>query len=210
MTKTFSTFSLGYCTYIKATSPNTKNQSKLATKTVTIEIKKDINFLKMIKRGSIEDMIEFLQISNKLFNKKRRQINKSKQKADLQETSLIKATINSEDSFDKKELRVFIPAIKKLKSRIKNIDIAMIDANTYCAACYLKKTQVFAKFIRDIQYQVKKKVKFETNLKSIVSQEFHNFLDIFSKKNSDTLLLHQKYNYKIYSKEKQKPNHKLL
>lgn len=35
------------------------------------------------------------------------------------------------------------------------------------------------------------------NLKNIILGKYHNFLDIFSKKNSDTLFLYQKYDSKI-------------
>ncbi len=67
----------------------------------------------MIKRGSKEDMTDFLPTSNKLPSKKTRQINKSKQKASIGETSLRKATISSVDNSDKKKLQVPIPATKK-------------------------------------------------------------------------------------------------
>ena len=55
--------------------------------------------------------------------------------------------------------------------------------------------------MRDIQYQAEKKARAETDPKSIVSTEYHDFLDVFSKKNSDTLPLHQKYDHKIYLKK---------
>ena len=59
----------------------------------------------------------------------------------------------------------------------------------------------------DIQYQVEKEVRAEINLRSVVSQEYYNFLNVFSKKDSDTLLLHYKYDHKIYLKEEQKPDY---
>ena len=40
-----------------------------------------------------------------------------------------------------------------------------------------------------------------------MSQEYYNFLNIFSKKDSDTLPLHQKYDHKIHLEEEQKPGH---
>ena len=104
----------------------------------------------MIKRGSKEDMTDFLQTPNKLSGKKRRQINKNKQKASLGETSSRKAIINSLDSLDKKELPVSIPATIKLEPKAKDIDIAMIGADAYCIAYCLKKAQVFAVSMRDI------------------------------------------------------------
>ena len=61
--------------------------------------------------------------------------------------------------------------------------------------------------MRDIQYQAEKEARAETDPKSVVPQEYHDFLDVFSKKNSDTLPPHQKYDHKIYLKEEQKPGH---
>ncbi len=142
-----------------------------------------------------------------MFNKKRRQINKSKQKASIKEINSRKATINSLDSSNKKELPVPLAVIKTSKSKAKDINIAMIGTDVYCAACYLKRAQVFAVSIRNIQYQVEKETRAETNLKSVVPQEYHDFLDVFSKKDSDTPPSHRKYDHKIHLEEDQKPSH---
>ena len=105
---------------------------------------------------------------NKLSSKKKRQINKSKQKANIKETSLGKATISSLKSSNKKELLASILVIKILKPKAKNIDIAIIGTDAYCIVCHLKKTQVFAILIRNIQYQAMKETRAKTNPKSIV------------------------------------------
>ena len=142
-------------------------------------------------------MTNFLQMPNKLFSKKKRQINKSKQKVNIEEISSKKATISSLKSSSKKELLVPILATKTTKPKAKNIYIAMISMNVYCIVCHLKKAQIFTVLMRDIQYQAEKKARAEINPKSVVFQEYYNFLDIFSKKDSDTFSLHQKYNHKI-------------
>ena len=41
----------------------------------------------------------------------------------------------------------------------------------------------------------------------MVSQEYYNFLDVFLKKNSDTLFLYRKYDHKIHLKKEQKSYH---
>ena len=46
----------------------------------------------------------------------------------------------------------------------------------------------------------------ETNLKTIVLEEYYDFLNIFLVKNFNIFLLYQKYDYKIILKEKQKHN----
>ena len=111
------------------------------------------------------------------------------------------------NSSDKKELPVPISATKESDSKAKDIDIAMIGADAYRAACRLKKAQVFAVSMRDIQYQAEKEARAETNPTSVVTQEYHDFLDVFSKKDSDTLPPHQKYDHKIHLEEEQKPGH---
>ena len=93
-------------------------------------------------------MTNFLQMANKFSSKKRREINKSKQKTSIEEK--IKATINSLDSSNKKELLIFIMAIKKSDLKAKNSDITMIGADAYCTACHLKRAQLFAISMRDI------------------------------------------------------------
>lgn len=51
------------------------------------KIKKNIISSKIMKSCLIEDMTDFLQMSNKLFSKKRRQINKTKQKSNIKENN---------------------------------------------------------------------------------------------------------------------------
>ena len=120
--------------------------------TAAVRIEKDITLRKMIKRGSKEDMTDFLQTPNKLSSKKRRQINKSKRKASFRETSSRKAIIYSLDSPNKKESPVSIPATTKSKPKAKDINITIIDADAYYAACCLKRAQMFVVSRRDIQY----------------------------------------------------------
>ena len=66
---------------------------------------------------------------------------------------------------------------------------------------------MFAISMRDVQYQAEKKAKAETNPKNVLPQEYHDFLDVFSKKDSDTLPPHRKYDHKIQLEEEQKPGH---
>ena len=125
----------GHCIHIGATSPTTLSQPKLHVQTAIIKIEKDITPRKIIKKRSKEDITDFLQTPNRLSSKKRRQINKSKRKTSIGETSSRSATISSLESFDKKELPVSIPATKKFDPKTKDVNIAMISADAYRAAC---------------------------------------------------------------------------
>ena len=44
--------------------------------------------------------------------------------------------------------------------------------------------------MKDIQYQTKKQVGAEINSKNIVLQEYYNFLNVYLKKESNTLFLY--------------------
>ena len=70
MTNNSLAFWPGHCTYIGATS--LLSLPSMPMETAAIKIKENITPQKIIKKGSKEDMIYFLQIQNKLFSKKRR------------------------------------------------------------------------------------------------------------------------------------------
>ena len=114
-----------YCTYIRAISLIILSSTSLLTKIAVIKKKTTITPQKIIKRGLKQDMTDFLQISNKLFSKKRRQINKSKRKASIGKTNSRKATINNLDKPDKIELPIPLAATKISEPKVKDINIAM-------------------------------------------------------------------------------------
>lgn len=64
--------------------------------------------------------------------------------------------------------------------------------------------------MRNLEYQAKKKLRLKINPKIVVPEEYHDFLDVFSKKNSDTLFSYQKYDYIIILEENQKYSYTLF
>ena len=64
--------------------------------------------------------------------------------------------------------------------------------------------------MRDIQYQAEKEARVKTDSKSIISQKYHNYLNVFSKKDLDIFSLYQKYYHKIHLEKKKKLGHALL
>ena len=72
MTNNSLAFWPGNCIYIRATSFTILSEPRLPAKTAVVRIEKDITTQKMIKRGSKEDMTNFVQILNKLSSKTRR------------------------------------------------------------------------------------------------------------------------------------------
>ncbi len=88
--------------------------------------------------------------------------------------------ISSFDNLDKKDLLILI-FISTLDKSV--INIVIIGADAYCHIAYkLKKGQIFAVFIRDLEFQAAKKARPQTDLKSVVLKEYHDFLDMFLKK----------------------------
>lgn len=83
-------------------------------------------------------------------------------------------------SFFNKFAKKFLPISIFVLTPGKNImNIPIIGINAYCTTCKLKKAQVFTLFIRDLKFQIGKKVKSETNLKNIIPEEYHDFLNMF-------------------------------
>lgn len=81
------------------------------------------------------------------------------------------------------------------------VDVAIINVDTYYAACNLKEAQVFAVSMKDLEFQATKEARPETDPKCVVLKEYYDFLDVFSKKDSDTLLPYWKYDHKIIIEE---------
>lgn len=91
-------------------------------------------------------------------------------------------------SFDNSNI-VYLPISTYISILNIEIDIATIDVDTYLITCKLNITNIFAISMRDLEYQATKKVRLETNLKSVILKEYYDFLNVFSKKNFDILFL---------------------
>lgn len=85
--------------------------------------------------------------------------------------------------------------------------MTILGVNTYCVVYKLKKAPVFTVSMRDLEYQIEKEARLETNLTTIILGKWHNLLNIFSKKDLNTLLPYQKYYYKIILEKEQKYSH---
>ena len=79
----------------------------------------------------------------------------------------------------------------------KPLDLAFIGGAPFMHLAKKQQAEVFAISMRDIEYQLNKGTKPLTNPKTVVPEEYHNFLDVFLKDVSDTLRPYGKYNHKI-------------
>lgn len=66
----------------------------------------------------------------------------------------------------------------------------MIDADIYRNACKLNEAQNFAISMKNWEYQTAKTARLEADQKHIILDKYHDFLHVFSKKNSNTLSLY--------------------
>ena len=81
----------------------------------------------------------------------------------------------------------------ELADETKPINLAFIGGAPFT---YLAK-QKDVKSMRDIEYQLEKATKTPTDPKTVISEKYHEFLDVFLKEASDTLSEHSKYDYRI-------------
>lgn len=140
--------------------------------------------------------------SKKKHQKKRRLINASEQKLSIDKSKPKTVYTSTLDYSREERLPILIPKAKISIFATKKINIDMIDTNAYCTTCKLEWAQVFAVSMTNLEYQAKKKARLETDLKSVIFKEFHDLLNVFSKKNLDILLLYWKYDHKIILEEK--------
>ena len=88
----------------------------------------------------------------------------------------------------------------KAKRSVKSLKLAMVNA----ALFQYKDIEVFAISIQNLKYQLNKTEKLVTDSAIMVPEYYHDFLDVFSKKTLDKILLHLKYDHKIKLLEKGK------
>lgn len=111
------------------------------------------------------------------------------------------------DNLDKKNLIISILA---LIFSTDVIDILILSVKVYYLTCKLKKARVFIVAMKNLKFQSAKEVKLENDLKTVVLENYYNFLDVFSKKHLDILCFYQKYDYKIILKEIQNHSYAFL
>ena len=93
------------------------------------------------------------------------------------------------------------PSVERASDNDKPLDLAFMGGAPFLLLAKSKKpkhrAEIFAISIRDIKYQLNKTTKPPTDPKTVVSAEYHDFLDVFSKDISDTLRPYGKYNHRI-------------
>ena len=67
---------------------------------------------------------------------------------------------------------ISIPETKVSTPGIKEVNVAMIGADAYQTACKLKRPQVFAVSMRNLEYQAEKEARTETDPKTVHREIF--------------------------------------
>ena len=90
-------------------------------------------------------------------------------------------------------------ATSKIESvnEIKLIDFAFIGGVPFTYLAKQKNIEICMISIQNIEYQLKKATKTSADPKTMVPEEYHKFLDVFSKEALDTLSEHSKYDHRI-------------
>ena len=193
-------FSLGFCIHLEISLSFIPSKPIEKTKKIfKAKQQQDIILNRILKRGSIKNLDGFLKTTEKIVKKKRQLANVFKQKLNIGKQNSKTVVINTLGNSSKEELAILLLA----PTFRKNVeDVVMIDADAYCLACQLKRAQVFAISIRVLKFSAEKEARPETNLKTVVLEKYHDFLDVFSKKDLNTLLSYRKYDHKIILEEK--------
>ena len=83
------------------------------------------------------------------------------------------------------------------KESTKPLELAMVGVALFQYLTKQKGVEIFGISMRDLKYQLNKTEKPVTDPASVVSECYHEFLDVFSKEESDKVSPHSKYDHKI-------------
>lgn len=106
------------------------------TEILFMAIQQDVLLNKILKKGLAKKIDNFLQVSKKISNKKKRLLNIPKRKLALQKPKLKTIIISLLDNFGKKDMPI---PLKRAKIGTKEVDITIISIDAYCEVCKLKK-----------------------------------------------------------------------
>lgn len=120
-----------YFIYIRAIFSIRLMLSKILIKITVVKIEKNITILKIIQSSIQNHMRDFLQMQNKFFSQKKRQINKTQLKTSLKKTKPNKPIINYFNNFEEKESQVFKQATIKSELKAQYIITIGIYAEVY-------------------------------------------------------------------------------
>lgn len=77
------------------------------------------------------------------------------------------------------------------------VDVAIRDTSVYHIVYRQKWAPLFVWSIRNLEYSVEKKAREKPDTKTTIAENYHNFWNVFSKKNFNTLFSYKKYYQKI-------------
>ena len=97
---------------------------------------------------------------------------------------------------NEKKKRMMTESWRK-ETRKETINIATIAAAPFEVLTRQKGVNIFAVTLQDVTYEMEKRKKTVTDPKEVVPEEYHDFLDVFSKQEADKLPPHRAYDHSI-------------
>jgi hypothetical protein len=91
--------------------------------------------------------------------------------------------------------------ISNSKEKFSEVNIAIIEASAFNMMNKRKNVNLFSIILRDVEKHLEKHNKSNTVIKDVLSFEYHEFLDVFDKKASNTLVSHRLYDHRIVLKK---------
>ena len=85
----------------------------------------------------------------------------------------------------------------RAKESAKPLELAIVSAAPFQYLTKQKGVEIFGISMRDFEYQLNKTEKPVTDPATVVTECYHDFLDVFSKEASDIVSPHSKYDHKI-------------
>lgn len=100
----------------------------------------------------MEKRNNFSKRSKKLLKKKKQLIRTSKQKLSMNKLKYKIVVINILNNSKKEKLLILVLKTKIFIFITKKVDVIIINADIYYITCKLKNTQIFAIFIKNLEY----------------------------------------------------------
>ncbi len=186
-----------------------QSEIKIENKEIKIFLEKTNNSSKIILKRSI-----FVEFNERLIERSKRLIERRMNESWRKE--LKKIETSSSRIFKKRfKINSFYDEVSsKCKDEYLNdesksaIEIHSIAVASFNTLSRQKDVKIFAVFMKNLKIQLKKQdSSVVIDLKSVISFEYHDFLNVFFKKKADILSSHKKHDHRIELEKDHESNH---
>jgi hypothetical protein len=202
----------------------------IENKEIKIFLEKNNNSKMILKRSTIVDFSErLIERSQRLIERSQRLIERSQRLIESQRKTNDRRRIDELWRKKLKKIETSTFRILRKESKINSfydkisqrrndeylddesestIEIHSIAAASFNTLSGQKDVKIFAVFMKNLEIQLKKQDNNKViDSKSIMSQEYHDFLNVFFKKKADILSSHRKHDHRIKLEKDHESNH---